>query len=298
MGYSSGQSQCLSVELTPGAWAGASGSAAEFSGGCTLVGTGDYLAGQSFDRGFIDFVNLPPGGQIQARISNLSGSDSVTASMTAGIFIRENADLNANGGVLWIMGKSGNLYESADRSGNGNLEVQTSGSASLPYWLRLREWEGILYPSVSEDGNAWTNLTPYDMSSDFGSAISLDYGLAVWSGSDNKPATAVFDDLCVVSNPSFTPTPSSGGFVWPNPFTPAVSPNQMAHFRLPSTHGAGNLLIVDLRRRLVRSENFIQGSDIEWDGKDQSGRIVSSGVYVFLLESDRTVHRGTVTVMR
>jgi len=95
-----------------------------------------------------------------------------------------------------------------------------------------------------------------------------------------------------------TPSPTPGHFVWPNPFTPQQPPNNFVHFNLPPGHGAGQLVIADLRRRKVRSLGFGAGADVEWDGRDDGGNLVSSGLYLYLLQSDGTVRRGTVTVMR
>jgi hypothetical protein len=98
--------------------------------------------------------------------------------------------------------------------------------------------------------------------------------------------------------PTPTPTPPAGLKVWPNPFTPQLSPNQVTHFLLPAGHGGGRLLIASLTRNMVRSLDFGAGADVQWDGKDNNGNLVSSGLYLYLLESDGTVRRGTVTVMR
>lgn len=95
-----------------------------------------------------------------------------------------------------------------------------------------------------------------------------------------------------------TPTPTPGLKVWPNPFTPQLPSNNTAHFSLPSSHGSGSVLIADLWRRQVRSVHFQAGVDVQWDGRDNNGNIVTSGVYLYLLESDGGVSRGTVTVMR
>ncbi|HEY5040048.1 MAG TPA: hypothetical protein VIJ93_13350 [bacterium] len=102
----------------------------------------------------------------------------------------------------------------------------------------------------------------------------------------------------LAATPTITPTPPSGVRVWPNPFTPASLPNDRTHFLLPNSHGSGSLLIADLKRRRVRSLDFAAGVDVQWDGKDNDGMVVLSGVYLYLLESDGTVRRGTVTVMR
>jgi hypothetical protein len=96
----------------------------------------------------------------------------------------------------------------------------------------------------------------------------------------------------------YTPTPTPSLKVWPNPFTPQLPSNNTTHFSLPSSRSSGRLLIADLRRRQVRSISFQTGADVQWDGRDNNGNIVSSGVYLYLLESDGAVSRGTVTVMR
>ncbi|HJT25704.1 MAG TPA: hypothetical protein VJ873_14100, partial [bacterium] len=188
----------------------------------------------------------------------------------------------------------------------------------------------VLSPSVSTDGVSWTPLpTPsYNLSGDTPSfnGATLICGLVVWNETTGSPSTAVFGNVCVgplsgpapTSSPTppwtatpsatpsptssplstFTPTPTPGRFVWPNPFTPQLPTDNTAHFNLPSGHGAGKFLIADLKRRKVRSVDFSAGQDAAWDGRDDDGNLVASGVYLYLLESDGTVHRGTVTVLR
>ncbi len=114
---------------------------------------------------------------------------------------------------------------------------------------------------------------------------------ATWTPSPTLTATPLASNFP-------TPTPTPGLKVWPNPFTPQLPSNNTAHFSIPSSHGSGRLLIADLWRRQVRSINFQAGSDVQWDGRDNNGNIVTSAVYLYLLESDGAVSRGTVTVMR
>lgn len=103
---------------------------------------------------------------------------------------------------------------------------------------------------------------------------------------------------CGYPGATCTPSPTPGHFVWPDPFTPQLPTDHSAHFNLPPGHGAGQVVIADLRRRKIRSFDFSPGQDVQWDGRDDGGAIVSSGLYLYLLESDGTVRRGTVTVMR
>ena len=293
--------------LTPTTWGGATGNA-NFSGGVyTLSGTGTYSNNQSNEQGFADLMTKTGNGQIQARVSSESGfAGSETA---AGIFIRDDSTRGANGSLLWLEQPGGSQYVYADRTHGGNIMEHESGTASIPYWIRLQNLGGVITPALSPDGINWTPLQSYDLSSDLGYGATLSYGLMVWSDSYSQATTVTFDNACVSAItpiPTFPPTPAPtivstppvGIKAWPNPFTPALSSNDETHFLLPTGHGSGKLLIADLKRRKVRSLDFRARSDVQWDGKDDSGMIVPSGVYIYLVEADGSVSRGTVTVMR
>ena len=345
--------------MSPASWGGASGSASTNSGVYTVSGNGNYSNSQDFEKGYSYYRRRAGNGQIQARVvseAGFQGSDT-----TVGIFIRGSANSGADGGLLWLERPGGNQYVYADRTQGGTIKEHQSGSASVPYWLRLQNTGGFLTPSISPDGTNWTVLKTYDLSSSLGSGATLFYGLMVWSGDDSQPTTAVFDNVCVSSVTSFptptptrtrtptrtptltatptgtntksptptrtptvtftptrtmtpaatptpspfpiftvtvTPTPPPEVKVWPNPFTPDFPPNDRTVFLLPGNHGSGQLVIVNLKRRRVRSLDFGAAEVVTWDGKDDKGTVLSSGVYLYLLESDGTVRRGTVTVMR
>ena len=102
----------------------------------------------------------------------------------------------------------------------------------------------------------------------------------------------------LVLSPCSIPPTISTPFVSPNPFTPGITPNDQAFFNLSPYHGAGKLVITDLRRRKVRSIDFTASQRVAWDGKDDGGNLVQSGVYVFLLQVDGQFKRSTVAVMR
>ena len=345
--------------LDPIAWADGSGSATYSGGFYTISGTGNNSSSQ-YETGYADLTTLAGNGQIQAEITSIKGN--VGSDTAVGIFIRRDKSQGADGGLLWIGGSGNSQYQFDTRINNGSLTELQSGSCSLPYWLRLQNSGGVLYPAVSKNGSTWTLLPVFDLSSEFNASITLAYGLMVWSGSDSKPTTGVFSNVCVnnsfsayptltptatgtptpdptpsrTTNPTpthtpvptqtktatftatstFTPTgtfaspsthtptplptstPPAGIKVWPNPFTPLLPTNNVTHFLLPANHGAGRLLIADLKRKLVRSFDFEAFAGVQWDGKDNGGNVVSSGLYLYLLESDGTVRRGTVTVMR
>lgn len=118
---------------------------------------------------------------------------------------------------------------------------------------------------------------------------------ATWTHTPTPSATV---DFTVTITPTLTSTPGLVFRVGPNPFTPELAPNNQTHFGLPTSHGAGKLLILDLRRRRMRYIQFGAGQDVTWDGRDDNGNVVSSGVYLYLLESGGVVTRGTITVLR
>jgi hypothetical protein len=76
----------------------------------------------------------------------------------------------------------------------------------------------------------------------------------------------------------------------PNPFNPATT----VRFDLPSD-GFATLAVFDINGRLVRSlvgRTFSSGQhEVVWDGRDERGRSVASGVYVYRL----TGAQGTLT---
>ncbi len=120
-----------------------------------------------------------------------------------------------------------------------------------------------------------------------------------WNSTPTATRTPTLTSIPTATlSPTPTPLPPTGVKVWPNPFTPQLSTNNVTHFLLAPGHGAGRLMVANLRRRQIRSFDFGPGADIQWDGRDNGDNVVSSGVYLYLLESDGTVRRGTVTVMR
>lgn len=354
MGYiPSAHSQCPNNPvLTPDTWGGASGGYSSSAGVYTLHGDGDYYDTQDYEQGEAAYRVLVGNGQIQARISSLAGSKGSDTGV--GIYIRRGTSAGNDGAFLWLRGPSSSKVVFADRTSGGNLMIQRTGSSSIPSYLRLQNWNGIVYPAVSSNGVSWVDLNAYDLTADLGAGQTLTYGLMVWSGVNGSPTTATFGNVCVsvlttpiptytptqmasptvtptstrtpsrtptptptastaptslfsaTSTPSATPTrtitatatPPTGVGVWPNPFTPDLSTDRQAVFPLPLSHGAGQLLVIDLHRRSIRSIQFGAGAIVAWDGKNESGGTVPSGVYIYLLEADGTVKRGTVTVLR
>jgi photosystem II stability/assembly factor-like uncharacterized protein len=74
---------------------------------------------------------------------------------------------------------------------------------------------------------------------------------------------------------------------YPNPFNPSTN----IKFNLPDEAQFVRLVIYDVRGRAVREfarENVLPGyNSFEWDGKDENGMKVSSGIYYYSLKADK-----------
>jgi hypothetical protein len=83
----------------------------------------------------------------------------------------------------------------------------------------------------------------------------------------------------------------------PNP----ANPFARIRFRL-AKHGHGRLHIVDLMGRRVRSyslQEYPAGEhEIQWDGTDTRGAPVASGVYQVLLETEATLDKQHITLLK
>jgi hypothetical protein len=98
--------------------------------------------------------------------------------------------------------------------------------------------------------------------------------------------------------PTFSPTPRPSFKPYPDPFVPGHPPDDIATFPLPNDHGEAKLLVADLHRRRIFEKIFAPRELVYWDGRDSNNDFVRGGVYIYFLEAQHVVHRGTLTVLR
>jgi hypothetical protein len=104
----------------------------------------------------------------------------------------------------------------------------------------------------------------------------------VWSGISNSATNGTGED-----------SPSDGfTYVFPNPFRVAETPN--VTFAAVPAHSSLVLLTVSGDPVMQWTDN--SGSDIIWNGTNQSGEAVSSGVYLWFVEGTKT--KGKLIVIR
>lgn len=147
------------------------------------------------------------------------------------------------------------------------------------------------------EGFSWCRFTVsdapvgagWDGSGTFHDGETEDYLLAVWSSATDAPAPETprserRGDLRIES-------------VQPNPFNPRTS----IAFSMPSA-GTATLTVHDTAGRAVRRllhEALAQGSHVvEWDGRDDLGRAVASGVYVARLVSGGQAQQAKLVLLK
>jgi hypothetical protein len=99
--------------------------------------------------------------------------------------------------------------------------------------------------------------------------------------------------------PSVKPTgiPNPGRLVvGPDPFSPYLPPHAV-RFSFPR-RGSGELCILDLERRVRRRIYWSDADSASWDGRDDAGRLLSGGVYVYVARAQGSHWHGTITLVR
>ena len=131
-----------------------------------------------------------------------------------------------------------------------------------------KNWWRVLIAFGVETHDTWTAMT----------AAEVKPKIARWSGW--KP---IYDELVKVeaaqnySQPDTSPAPEKTMSAFPNPFNPStvISFKGSANTQIDIFSITGQLI-----RNLVIDSNTQGHRNVRWDGRDQNGRMVSSGVYL------------------
>ncbi len=118
---------------------------------------------------------------------------------------------------------------------------------------------------------------------------------------DTIPSVCSNGLFTVVQDSRVDPSDTLRFSVSPNPFTPNNDTfNDRAVFKFSNEIAAQTeVLIFNMAGRRVKSLSAASGKVIEWDGRDDEGRELKPGVYLYLIKQNgNTVKNGTVTLMR
>ncbi len=151
---------------------------------------------------------------------------------------------------------------------------------------------GLVYqPGWSGDSGGWRTAV-FDLSAYLGTDFSVRF---VFGSDEAVTETGVFIDGVTLA-PRMTVTPVPDGGVSPAPAIAAVqafpnpfNPQTTLRWALPHA-GRGSLCVYDLRGQLVRTlladASVPASGTLTWDGTDDHGRSIASGVYLVRLRGD------------
>ncbi len=199
------------------------------------------------------------------------------------------------------------------------LDLSRVSAASFSFYWRgvMQSGHDSLHVEASSDGgNTWTRIGPSITGSIFSFTQSTG-NLTPFVGHNDvrlrfhfvtdatgqregvyiDDATITWTPTGVADNGTVTPTAFSLNQNYPNPFNPTT----MISFSLPAK-GQVDLSVYDLLGRRVRtliSNDLPAGQhSIVWDGRDEAGHDVASGVYLYKLDASGATDAHRMTLLR
>jgi hypothetical protein len=182
------------------------------------------------------------------------------------------------------------LFPTADGWHKMKIEVRNTSAAQTSFWCYF-------------DGTLLKGCPIIDSSA--GRVTSGQYGLYSFQQSATGLAS-YFDNIVVksltatgIENHTTAGVPADFQLMqnYPNPFNPSTR----IAYQLPS-NGFVTLSVYDLLGRMVRTlvngEQLAGFRSIEWDGRDQRGNNVSSGVYFYTLKAGTVMESKKMILMR
>lgn len=202
----------------------------------------------------------------------------------------------------WTIGGPARIGLAIEQDGNIYLHVlatQAADTTWTPYGAS--SLTAVDFPPIDPDATGQPDFSTTGSEMRFGYAVGQLAGFADGSTSfyqyvDNVSLTLTADPVSAVRGEDFQ-TRLVPPVVYPNPFNPRTE----ITFEMPAA-GFASLRIFDLSGRLVRtlaSRNFGQGDQsVIWQGKSDAGTIVSSGVYLAVLETGGAMASQRLTLTR
>jgi len=146
------------------------------------------------------------------------------------------------------------------------------------------KWFGFWRGGVARfDGENWINFTTKDgLCSNTVNDITVDHDGSIWFGTGNGISVLREDDTGVIESLDTLPEVLTLSKNYPNPFNPTTT----IEFSLPSS-GFTSFIIYNIMGQKVRellADNLHHGThSVVWDGKDDNGKPVSSGIYISMV---------------
>ncbi len=197
---------------------GVTGEATFTSGTFTIMGGGDDIWNQAdaFHFAYRPWTN---NCEIIARVVGLQPTD-VWAK--AGVMIRENTGAGSRHAMMVLTSGNGVSFQRR-LVPNGNSFDTTTGSLTVPYWVRLVRNSNTFTGYASANGSSWTQIGTDTIAM----SSNILIGLAVTAHNNGAVNTAVFDNV----SGSFPPPATTVGIVT-QPQNVSVSLGQSGMFQV------------------------------------------------------------------
>ncbi len=183
-----------------------------------------------------------------------------------------------------------------------NVTITTGGlgfyAQTLGYWGRVldRNDFDVAFNWMGLENILRSTLVGYEGLGDFprtgrnsnASPVNVYLGLDVnanTSGSFNTTLQLDFYNLGV---------PSYMGYATPNPFTPTMGQRTSFNFYTRAIDSPFTIRIYTVRGRLIRTLTRMR----EWDGRNEAGRIVEGGLYIYQIQAENERISGTVVLIK
>jgi hypothetical protein len=176
---------------------GLAGSASYANGTFTVNGAGTSAWGTADGISFT-YQPLSGDGSIVARVVTVSSSS------TGGVLLRDS--LNANAMSVFVAFYGSSIYSSYRTTTGGSTSQASSGSVTLPYWVKVLRSGSTLSSFSSLDGVNWAQVGT-NQTINMGQNVYI--GLGVSSGSTASLATATFDSVSINSTAAPAPVITS-----------------------------------------------------------------------------------------
>jgi YD repeat-containing protein len=186
-------SPVLTIRPLPSGWSdgdiglvGLAGSSSYSNGVFTIQGAGADIYGTADAFHFL-YQPLSGDGAIVARVVSFQGGGSYPK---AGVMIRETLAAGSTNAYTSHQGAGSAAILFQYRSTTGASTVQSTGSGSLPYWVKVVRSGNSFSGYMSSDGVNWVQVGGTQTIT---MAQNVDIGLAVASSTTTGLATATFD---------------------------------------------------------------------------------------------------------
>jgi hypothetical protein len=259
-----------------------------------IRGSGDDIWNQSDAFHFV-YQEVEGDADIKARVYSLEESDPWSK---AGVMMRNSLQASSRHAMMIISPENGAAFQRRVQDGGGSTTTAGSG-AQAPHWVRLVRRGDTFSAYESADGTSWERVD----SETINMAEKIYVGLPVTSHDDGVVCEALIDNVTLNGETTLadagqeTPVSYELHPAFPNPFNPET----IIRYDLPIDSNV-SIVVYDVQGRSVRTlvdQRIKAGTHrLVWDGTNESGRNVASGVYVYRIQAGGFHAVRKVTLLR